>query len=159
MATVGDIGKTENIEVISRGVKGSTTITKGDLVSFDTNGYARDALTTDFADVGFAVAIETQANAGADDTVFIRLAIPDTYVYIKAGGTIKPMHLVKVSTATSVVSHNIAADITITPVSSDVNSAKYAFALAFGRYIAHENEEQDATDAASTDVILVRLGP
>lgn len=159
MAVIGDIAKTENIEVVSRGVKGSTTVTKGDLVSFDANGLARDALTTDFADVGFAVALETQANAGADDTIYIRLAIPNTWVYITAGGAIKPMHLVKVSSATQVVSHNIAADISITPVSTDVNSAKYAYALAFGRYIAHENEEQDATAAASSDVIIVRLGP
>ncbi len=162
MAVIGDIGKTENIEVIQRGVKANTAITKGDICSFDANGYVRLALTTDWADVGFAVAIETAASTAGDGGINVRLAVGNTWVYILAGGVIKPGNLVKfgsgVTGDTEVLAHTFAADVSATVSNVDANNAKYAFALAIGRYIAHENEEANATDAADEDTILVRLG-
>lgn len=162
MATIGDIAKTEYIEVQQRGVKGTVKITKGDILSFDANGLARLALTTDFRDVGFGVALANADNtSGADDAITVRYALGG-WVYILSGGTIQPNNLVKFGSGTTgdmeVVAHSFAADITATPVSTDVNSAKYAFALTIGRYIAHENEEADATAAADEDTIMVRLG-
>lgn len=157
-AAKGDIAKTIGLEVVQRGVAASTTITKGDLIAFDSNGRVAQATTSSSRDTGFGVALESKDNgSGSADDLKCKVLIAG-YVYITAGGAIKPNKLVKVSTATKVVAHSKPADASATPTSAEVNAARDYYGLTFGRYIAHENEEENATDAADTDVVMCKLG-
>lgn len=162
-AVAGDIAKGGIYEAVQRGVKDTITLNKGDLVSFDSNGYATEASTTSSIAVGFGVCMKdadngTSVTGHADGFVKATIAVGNSWVYVTAGGAIKPLALVKVSSATKVVAHTKPSDLTSTPTSTQANTIRDYFGLTFGRYFGHELEEAEMTDAADTDVIIVRLG-
>ena len=89
------------------------------------------------------VAIETVDNsAGSAGDLQVRCAIGNTYVYAEAGGAI-------------VVGEAVQADANSDAVSA---TAILSGEVHVGRYIGHENEEVNPTDAVDGDVIIVRLG-
>lgn len=154
-AEVGDLAKTGGAEIIS-GKCDATGVTKGDVVSFDSNGLIQKASSGDEIGQGFGVALET----GSANETDVRVAIGNSYVYVTADGAIKPNFLVKVATSTTgqVDSHGNTADTTTTITAVDVNSVKDYFGLTVGRYIGHQLQEDLPTDAADGDIIAVRLG-
>lgn len=158
-AVAGKIAKTGIYEAVSRGVIASETITRGDVVHFDvTNGYAEQGASGDqMADGGGVAMISADNSGGQSGDIVVTVAIGNSWVYVKAGGTIKPMSLVKVNDATTVVAHIKPVD-NVTPTGAAVNSARDYFGLTFGRYMGHQLQARESTAAASTDVIIVRLG-
>jgi hypothetical protein len=144
VASIGALARSTGIEIASFNVAASTTITKGKLVALNASGHA--VLATNSVGTvarGKFVAIETVNNsAGSAGDLEVRCAIGNTYVYVEAGGTIK-------------VGEAVKAD-----ANSDAVAATGIFAAEthVGRYIGHENEERDPTDAADGDTIIVRLG-
>jgi hypothetical protein len=144
VASIGALARSTGIEIASFNVAASTTITKGKLVALNASGHA--VLATNSVGTvarGKFVAIETVNNsAGSAGDLEVRCAIGNTYVYVEAGGAIK-------------VGEAVKAD-----ANSDAVAATGIFAAEthVGRYIGHENEERDPTDAADGDTIIVRLG-
>lgn len=161
-AVAGQVGKTGIYETVSRGVKANQTIARGDCISFDANGFAQQASSGDQQDVGLGVAMIAATGTGSDGGVVVTVAIGNSWVYVKAGGAIKPLQLVKVNNSTTVIVHTKPAaattTITNTTTSNEIDAARNYFGLTFGRYMGHQLEEKEITDAANTDVILVRLG-
>lgn len=162
-AVAGDIAKTGIYEAIQRGVAGSTTITKGDTIGFDSNGYAIQGTTSLQIARGFGVAMFSADNgSGSAGDITVEVAIGNSWVFVKAGGTIKPMSLVKIASATTVAAHTAPSDatttITNTTTATEIDNARNYLGLLFGRYMGHQLEEDEMTDAANTDVIIVRLG-
>jgi hypothetical protein len=144
VASIGALARSTGIEIASFNVAASTTITKGKIVALNASGHAI-AATNSVGTVarGKFVAIETVNNsAGSAGDLEVRCAIGNTYVYVEAGGAIKVGEAVK------------------TDANSDAVAATGVFAAEthVGRYIGHENEERDPTDAADGDTIIVRLG-
>ena len=143
-AIAGQLARSTGIEIQSFNVAAATTITIGKAVALDAAG--RAVLATNSVGTvarGIMIAIETVDNsAGAAGALEVRCAIGNTYVYATAGGAIKVGETVK----------------------ADANSACVAATGIFGaethlgRYIGHENEEAEPTDAANNDIIIVRLG-
>ena len=143
-AAIGQLARSPGIELQTFNVAASTTITKGKLVALNASGHAV-AATSSVGTVarGVFVAIETVDNSsGSAGDKEVRCAIGNTYVYVEAGGAVK-------------VGETVKAD-----NNSDAVAATTIFAAEThcGRYIGHENEEADPTDAADGDVIIVRLG-
>jgi len=159
IAVAGDIAKTGIYESWKRGVKGTTSIAKGSLVSFDTNGYVKNMAATDSIAAGFACAMESVDNSsGNDNDLTCQLAVGNSWVYMTAGGAIKPHSLVKINgTAATVIAHAKPANAT-TPTAGEVDAARDYYGVTVGRYMGHELEEANATDAANNDTIIVRLG-
>lgn len=141
-ATIGQLARSTGIEIFSLPVKGSTTITIGKGVEQDANGFAIAGTTGGTVALGLYTAIETVDNsAGADGAATVRVAGGNTYVYMEAGGAINFGHTVK---------FDASADCVATTSAPDTKT--------LGRYIAHENESLNPTDAADGDIIVVRLG-
>lgn len=161
-AAAGDIAKGGLYEAIRRGVKATIVVDKGDNVVFDTNGYATEGASTDSIDNGYGVAMETVTGGAADGDTKVTVAIGNSWIYTKAGAAIKPLNLVKINNATTVIAHdkpaNATTTITNTTTSNEIDAARDYFGKTFGRYMGHELEEKEMTDAANTDVIIVRLG-
>ena len=155
-AVAGDLAKTETIVYVSRGVKASQNISKGDLITFDANGYAQQATTSSTRQSGFGIAAEAQNNgSGADGALLLRIIVGG-WAYCKAGGTIVPFALVSVASATTVTASSLPSSVS-PPGSQDVNAAMNLYAKAFGRYMGHEGDISDETNAANADVIAVAL--
>ena len=143
-ATAGQLARSTGIEIQSFNVAASTSITRGQTVALEASGNA--VLATNSVGTiarGLFVAIETVDNSsGSAGDLEIRCAVGNTYVYATAGGAIKVGEAVKADSASKVVAATgiLAAETHI------------------GRYIGHENEEAEPTDAANGDIVIVRLG-
>ncbi len=143
-ATAGQLARSTGIEIQSFNVAASTSITRGQTVALDASGKAVKA-TNSVGTIarGLFVAIETVDNSsGSAGDLEIRCAVGNTYVYATAGGAIKVGEAVKADSASKVVAATgiLAAETHI------------------GRYIGHENEEAEPTDASNGDIVIVRLG-
>jgi hypothetical protein len=143
-ATAGDLARSTGIEISQFAVAASTSITTGQLVALDANG--RAVLATNSVGTvarGIFVAVETVDNSsGSAGDKSIRLAVGNTYVYATSGGAIKVGEAVKADSASKCV----------------VATGIFAAETHIGRYMGHENEEGVKTDAATSDIIIVRLG-
>ncbi len=154
-AAAGDLAKTSGIEVISR-KSDATGCAKGDVVHFSTAGLAVKATTSGTQADGYGVALEAVA-ANADG----RFAVGNTWIFVVADVAIIPFNLVKVASAAGQVqnSDEPAVANTTTYTSTETDAARDYFGKAVGRYIGHQLEEVgDPTDAASDDIIIIRLG-
>jgi len=142
VATIGSLARSTGIEIVSLPVKASTTITRGLGVEADANGFAILGTTAGIMSRGLYIAVETVDNStGSDGDKTVRLASGNTYVYAEAGAGINFGHTVKLADDSTCVQSATAPDTKI-----------------LGRYIAHENEDINPTDAVDGDVIIVRLG-
>jgi len=164
-AVAGKIAKTGIYEAVSRGVLAGQNIARGDTIAFDTNGWAKQGATTDSIDNGFGVAMiasDNSAGGAASGDTLVTVAVGNSWVFVKAGGAIKPMNLVKIGSATTVIAHdkpaNATTTITNTTTSNEIDAARDYFGLTFGRYMGHQLQPREMTDAANADVIIVRLG-
>lgn len=160
MAVAGQIAKTEGINVVTLKVAASTNIAKGDYVSTNGSGFAKQAATTDSRDTGFFVAIEASDNSsGSAGDKTVRCAAPGTWVYGKLGGTIEVGELVKIASATTVTAHGKPADAT-TPTAAEVNSARDYFGKTVGRFYGKDAADVSSTpaDGANNDIGLLHLG-
>jgi hypothetical protein len=161
-AEAGQLAKTIGIEIISRGVAASTTITRGDVVGFDANGFVIVGDESLSIAEGFGVAKETVDNStGSAGDLTVEIAVGNTWVYCRAAGAIKPLKLVICETGTStgdVVTHAKPANAAAIFDELEIDAARDYFGKTVGRYMGHEGEEAEMTDAADLDVIKVRLG-
>ena len=122
---------------------GATSIVTGKVVMAKSAGEALNGTTAGTVEKGLYIAVETVDNsAGAAGDKTIRVASGNTYVYCEAGGAINYGHTVK------------------SDASADLVAATGVFGaeVLVGRYIGHENEDINPTDAVDGDVIIVRLG-
>ena len=141
----GTLTYTDNNEIVNRGVKASTTITLGEPVSFDSNGFAFTAINTSSLSDGFGMALETVDNSsGADGDLSCQVAMGNTYVNMRMGGAVPTFQLVKIDADSDLSALVIA-------VIADVN-------LILGRYMGHPKEEKAPTNAVDTDIGVIRLG-
>ena len=142
-AAIGDLARSTGIEIRTLPMAGATSIVTGKVVMANSAGEALNGTTAGTVEKGLYIAVETVDNsAGAAGDKTIRVASGNTYVYCEAGGAINFGHTVK-------------AD-----ASADLVAATGVFGaeVLVGRYIGHENEDINPTDAADGDVIIVRLG-
>ena len=145
-AAAGDPAKGEGFAEISRQVLDAAVITKGNIVTFDANGFAIQGTTTENPNItGRGVALETKTGTPAGGTK-IRLQVSG-FVYVLAGAAIKPNARLQVDATAGRVGPATAG----TAAGTEQNKHLDA------EYISHENEEEDATDAADGDIIMVRL--
>jgi len=143
-AVIGQLARSTGIEVQSFNVAASTSLTVGKLVALNASGHAV-AATNSVGTIarGIFVALESVDNSsGSAGDLEIRCAIGNTYVYVEAGGAIKVGETVKADANSDAV----------------VATAIFGAETHCGRYIGHENEEAEPSDAADGDVIIVRLG-
>ena len=142
-AAAGDLARSTGIEIRTLPLAGATSITTGKVVMANSAGEALNGTTAGTVEKGLYVAVETVDNsAGAAGDKTIRVASGNTYVYCEAGGAINFGHTVK------------------SDASADLVTATGIFGaeVLVGRYIGHENEDINPTDAVDGDVIIVRLG-
>ena len=142
-AAIGDLARSTGIEIKTLPMAGATSILTGKVVMANSAGEALNGTTAGTVEKGLYVAIETVDNsAGAAGDKTIRVASGNTYVYCEAGGAINFGHTVK------------------SDASADLVAATGVFGaeVLVGRYIGHENEDTNPTDAVDGDVIIVRLG-
>jgi len=142
-AAIGDLARSTGIEIRTLPVAAATTITTGKVVMADADGNAAAGTTAGTVEKGLYIAVETVDNSGGsagDKTV--RVASGNTYVYCEAGGAINFGHTVKSDGASDLVAA----------------TGVFGAEVLVGRYIGHENEDINPTDAADGDVIIVRLG-
>ena len=143
-AAIGDLARSTGIEIRTLPVAGATTITTGKVVMANSAGECFAIGTTaGTVEKGLYVAVETVDNSGgAAGDKTIRVASGNTYVYCEAGGAINFGHTVKSDAAADLVAA----------------TGVFGAEVLVGRYIGHENEDINPTDAADGDVIIVRLG-
>lgn len=145
----GDVGKTIGFMELSFGVKSGVTITKGQAITFDANGFAQIATTTENPNItGRGIALETIANAGADGALAIRACVAG-FVYARAGAAIvKFVRLQIDATAGEVATATVG-----TAAGTEQNKHIDA------DYCGHEGEIEGTvvTNAADQDTILIRL--
>ena len=142
-AAIGDLARSTGIEIRTLPMAGATSIVTGKVVMANSAGEALNGTTAGTVEKGLYVAVETVDNsAGAAGDKTIRVASGNTYVYCEAGGAINFGHTVK------------------SDASADLVAATGVFGaeVLVGRYIGHENEDINPTDAVDGDVIIVRLG-
>ena len=142
-AAIGDLARSTGIEIKTLPMAGATSIITGKVVMANSAGEALNGTTAGTVEKGLYVAVETVDNsAGAAGDKTIRVASGNTYVYCEAGGAINFGHTVK------------------SDASADLVAATGVFGaeVLVGRYIGHENEDINPTDAVDGDVIIVRLG-
>ena len=142
-AAIGDLARSTGIEIRTLPMAGATSIVTGKVVMANSAGEALNGTTAGTVEKGLYIAVETVDNsAGAAGDKTIRVASGNTYVYCEAGGAINFGHTVK------------------SDASADLVAATGVFGaeVLVGRYIGHENEDINPTDAVDGDVIIVRLG-
>ena len=142
-AAIGDLARSTGIEIRTLPMAGATSIVTGKVVMANSAGEALNGTTAGTVEKGLYIAVETVDNsAGAAGDKTIRVASGNTYVYCEAGGAINFGHTVK------------------SDASADLTAATGVFGaeVLVGRYIGHENEDINPTDAVDGDVIIVRLG-
>ena len=158
-AAAGDLAKTSGAVIISSNAGG--TIAKGDIVYFDSSGdvIQGDTSTTGDRSGGFGIALEAGTSGNN-----IRVLI-EGYGYVVSGGTITTNNLVKGSAGTvgEVITNDYPANSTLnttfaeTEVEDDINETRDFFGKCVGRYIGHQLEEDNPTDAADNDIIAIQL--
>ena len=157
--SAGEIMKSANIEVVSIGLNATEVITKGDWVTIDANGDCIADTTSLTHATGHYVALETATGSASDGGVKIRIAIPNTYVYTKAGGNIKALNRVAVASQTTVTAQTFPANCAgATPTTAELDAVINYIKLGVGRYVGLEGDTDNITDAVNTNVIGVRLG-
>ena len=149
MGTIGEFAKTQGMVIISR-VTDATGVTKGNVVSFDTNGKIQKATNTHAGP--FGVALET---IGASKRC--RIAIGG-FVYVTADGAIKPNKWVIIGTTDGQVITSTKQTISATYSQSEIQAVQNENLRQVGVYIDHDNELDDPTDAVDGDVIAIWLG-
>lgn len=149
--TIGEIAKSGYFVAVGRKTD-ATGVTKGDVCSFDTNGLVQVNPTT-LTDGPYGMAMETK---GA--SVVVRLIV-EGYVYVTADGAIKPLKYVigSGSTAGQVVVATKGA-VSTTPTQAEIQAIQNELWRRIGVYVGHANEEEDMTNAADADVIIIKLG-
>ena len=157
-ATAGDMAKTSGMWVISRNAAG--TIVKGNVCQFDGSGDVLQEPTTQTGDRGNGFCVALEAGTSGNN---IRVVIGG-YVYVVADGTIVPNNLVKASgsTAGEVIASeepqdSTAGEANTTEIQADIDSARDFYGKAVGRYLGHQLEEDDPTDAANGDIVAIGL--
>ena len=156
-AAAGDLAKTSGAVIISSNAGG--TIAKGDIVYFDSSGdvIQSDTGATGDRSGGFGIALEAGTSGNN-----IRVLI-EGYGYVIAGGTIVTNNLVKGSAGTvgEVRSNDYPADAivtaTFTDAQAEIDLARDFFGLTIGRYLGHQLQEDNPTDAADNDIIAIQL--
>ena len=153
------MAKTSGAVVISSNAGG--TIVKGNLVYFDSSGNViqGDTSVTGDRSGGFGVALEAGTSSSN-----IRVCVGG-FVYVVSGGTIKSNNLVRGSTGTAgeVVTHDDPGDSALnaifsdTEVEAEINLAQEYFGKTVGRYLGHQLQEDNPTDAADNDIIAICL--
>ena len=142
-AAIGDLARSTGIEIRTLPMAGATSILTGKVVMANSAGEALNGTTAGTVEKGLYVAVETVDNsAGAAGDKTIRVASGNTYVYCEAGGAINFGHTVKADAASDLVAA----------------TGVFGAEVLVGRYIGHENEDINPTDAVDGDVIIVRLG-
>jgi hypothetical protein len=142
-AAAGDLARSTGIEIRTLPLAGATSITTGKVVMANSAGEALNGTTAGTVEKGLYVAVETVDNSGgAAGDKTIRVASGNTYVYATAGGAINYGHTVK---------SDAAGELTAA-------TGVFGAEVLVGRYIGHENEDINPTDAVDGDVIIVRLG-
>jgi len=142
-ASIGDLARSTGIEIRTLPMAVATSILTGKVVMANSAGEALNGTTAGTVEKGLYVAVETVDNsAGAAGDKTIRVASGNTYVYCEAGGAINFGHTVKSDGASDLVAA----------------TGVFGAEVLVGRYIGHENEDINPTDAADGDVIIVRLG-
>lgn len=151
MPAIGELAKTGHFVAISR-LTDATGVTKGDVCSFQATGLVQKNPTA-LADGPFGVAKDTKG-ASVVVTVFV-----EGYVYVTADGTINPNKYVIGSgtTAGQVVVATKQA-ISATYVQAEIQAVQNELWRRVGIYIGHVAEEEDPTNAADGDVIVIKLG-
>ena len=158
-AAAGDLAKTAGSVVISSNAGG--TISKGDIVYFDSSGdvIQGDTSLTGDRSGGFGIALEAGTSGNN-----IRVLI-EGYGYVVAGGTIVTNNLVKGSagTAGEVRSNDYPGNAVLntifaeTEAQDEIDLVRDFFGLTIGRYIGHQLQEDNPTDAADNDIIAIQL--
>ena len=158
-AAAGDLAKTAGSVVISSNAGG--TIAKGDIVYFDSSGDVIQGNTGNTGDRsgGFGIAMEAGTSGNN-----IRVLI-EGYGYVISGGTIVTNNLVKGSgsTAGEVITNDYPSNSSIpsppidTDIEADIDSARDFLGKCIGRYLGHQLEEDNPTDAADNDTIAIQL--
>ena len=142
-AAIGDLARSTGIEIRTLPMAGATSILTGKVVRAISAGEALNGTTAGTVEKGLYIAVETVDNsAGAAGDKTIRVASGNTYVYCEAGGAINFGHTVKADAAADLVAA----------------TGVFGAEVLVGRYIGHENEDINPTDAVDGDVIIVRLG-
>ena len=142
-ASIGDLARSTGIEIRTLPMAGATSILTGKVVMANSAGEALNGTTAGTVEKGLYIAVETVDNsAGAAGDKTIRVASGNTYVYCEAGGAINFGHTVKADAAADLVAA----------------TGVFGAEVLVGRYIGHENEDINPTDAVDGDVIIVRLG-
>ena len=158
-AAAGDLAKTAGAVIISSNAGG--TIAKGNIVYFDSSGdvIQGDTGRTGDRSGGFGIAMEAGTSGNN-----IRVLI-EGYGYVVSGGTITTNNLVKGSgsTAGEVVTNDYPSASAIssppidTEIESDVDIAVDFLGKCIGRYLGHQLEEDNPTNAADNDIIAIQL--
>lgn len=151
----------DDSELVTRGVKAGQNIKVGDYVTFDSNGFMTHATNTTNRLDGLGVCtIGYDNTSGADGDGSAQCALPDTYIYVVAGGAIKNFVQIGLSTLSNYNPQQLTspADATTAPTASQLNAVKNFFGRIFARYFYHQKEENAPTSAVSGDIIAVRLG-
>lgn len=144
-AAAGDVVKTEVVTILSVGVQSTEVILKGDVVTFAADGQAIKGTDTEDPKItGRGVAIEAKTGGAADGDVNIRILVQGI-VYVTAGAAIVVNAALEIDTT--------AGRVQTATAMATIESNKWLDAF----YIGHENEEEQATDAADGDIIAVRL--
>lgn len=154
----GTLTKTDGNEIITRGVKASEVLVAGDPVTFDSNGFIQKASdTVGNRALGFGMILDTVTGGAADGDEVGQVAMGKTLVNIVMGGVVKPFNLVKVNSSFKLVVQAYPANAAV-PNNAEVDAVRDFLGKAFGVYLRHPKEEKTPTDAADTDVGVVRLG-
>jgi len=158
-AAAGDLAKTAGAIIISSNAGG--TIAKGDAVYFDSSGdvIQSDTSATGDRSGGFGIALEAGTSGNN-----IRVLVGG-YGYVVSGGTIVTNNLVKASggTAGEVITNDYPSASAIssppidTEIESDVDIAVDFLGKTIGRYLGHQLQEDNPTDAADNDIIAISL--
>jgi len=142
----GDLGKTSGAQIISVGVNTGEVILKGDIVSFDANGFALKGTDTENPMLtGRGVALEAVTGTGSDGDDKIRILVAG-WVFCLAGEAMKPNVALEIDAGDGRVDQ--------ATIGATVEWNKYLTA----HYHGHELEEDGAqTDAADGDTVLCRF--
>ena len=158
-AAAGDLAKTAGAVIISSNAGGTSA--KGNIVYFDSSGdvIQGDTGRTGDRSGGFGIAMEAGTSGNN-----IRVLI-EGYGYVVSGGTITTNNLVKGSgsTAGEVISNDYPAASSIssppldTEIEANIDTARDFLGKCIGRYLGHQLQEDNPTDAADNDIIAIQL--
>jgi hypothetical protein len=159
--TLGSVIADGNQKVLTVGKDGTNPISVGALCIRDTaaspKGYKQCPATT--LQVGPFVVCVNKAAVAADRT--FAAAFPGTTVVMKAQGAIQVGAEVQNSATVSGAVMAFAGSAVATPTAAEVLAVQADRLRVVGRYLGHENEMTGgapATDAADTDLVVIRLG-